>query len=483
MRAVLVYRGPSGPSVRGGNPVHLPVATNTFASPLVGVSVNARIHPLGLAATWFVEYGADDSYGTTTTPRALPGKLTAIWREDWTDGLNGWIGGRSGTRLEHEVSDGGFVRLDGIREDGTDSNHIDGVGLIKLGPYAHFRARQEAGFPPTLVLGGGKPDFRDARISLRIRGSMQILGSTICPWVQSDLDPTVLDPTGADILRPNWACISQSINRYVVDGEWHDVTLTLRNNVSGWVYASHNPDDGRPDYRYGELDACLSHVNYDLFLAQMLHAASETPRGHMDFDGLVFRYRNHNMCAVPNGGTLVSSPTGTDAAVLTDGDRCGGPSHTWQGALGAFVYTFADPVTVDSVTIHNDPLNPSEDVQVETSTNGVSWTDHGTKTLLDTSADGDNFLFKHWDDDDGTNYVPLGASVTHLRVTIVSKYGATAGLGSIEAHGSGNVELTENAWYNVNQDIELASGTYHYRVGVTTNLGTVYGDDQTVVVP
>lgn len=462
--------------------VTLPLPENTWSSQLVGFSAQSRIQPKGRACTWHVEYGATTSYGSSTTPRALPGKLTAIYRESWADDMNGWRGGLDGLQLTHQASETNFVRAN-FTGATIDQNHLDGIGFNMLGPYLYCGRYVPA--QGRVVLGGGLPDLRGATVARRVRGNSIVShGCTFCPWIQGQLDKSLVFPPAdyADQKTPNWANTANSLNATLALGSWQDVTVTMRNRHADWTFASHQTGDGKTEYVYGELDAMLRAVDINLFVAMAINVDfGDPPTGTIDVDNFVLTYRNHSVCASSNGGTLVSDPGGDDASVLADGDRTG---TAWTGPLGDFVYQFADPITLDSVTVVNNEASPSEDVEVLVSADGSSWTSLGTKTLSAAHADGPNHNQAHWDADDGTNWEPVhGTPVSFLKVSILSKYGASAGLCTIEAHGSGATEQTEDDWYDVNQDIAAASGTWHYRIVATTEIGTTYGPDQTVVVP
>lgn len=465
----------------------LPLPENTWPGAPKGFSANARIQPHERPCTWHVEYGATTAYGSTTTPRALPGKLTAVMYELWEEGVNGWTAGLDVSQLAH-ITDGhdSFVRA---TPSGLDDNHLDGVDYVLLGPFAYIG--RTPGYAARMQLGGGTPDLRGARIQMRVRGNSFVAnGSNVCPWIQYDLDQDIVSPDPAVVGRPNWACTSASLNSALATGDWEDIVLTLRNSVHAWTFGSHQTGDGRTEYVYGELDAGLARVNVDAFIAMWTFVTNgNEPTGTADFDNLIFRYRNHSLCADSNGGRLVSSPRGTvPATVLTDGWRHG-PGHTWQSAEAPtvpqeFVYAFKNPVSIFSVTICNDPVNPSKGVEVLVSSDGTTWKSLGTKVLPQTHASGPNFLFQHWSAISGSDYGPLHTgTVSWLKVRVLTAYGATWGLGSIEAHGTGATEETDDDWYDVNQDVNVGTGTFHYRVVTVTDGGTVYGPDQTVTVP
>lgn len=454
--------------------------------------------PHGLPTVWRVEYGRTTAYGTTTEDRPLPGRLAAHYREDWATGTSGWLAGFSGAQLTQQPSggpdDGPFVRR--VQEDGAgnDVNHLDGIGLIHLGPYMYLGNFYWAEVPP-LYLGGGSPDLRGAKVSAYLRGiDWSPHGTELGTWIQGYRDPRNVEVLPEDSRYPNWAFTGDPQTEHMASGAWERAEWVLRNRTQDWTFAGAN--GGRLLYDYGELDTILRGVNVDMFLLQVLHVdINDLPTGIFDTAQLDLTYRQHSLCADSNGGTLVAEPAGgTGAASLTDGYRFGA-DHEWQSAANptgpqTIEVSFAQPVTIFSLNIHNATLNPSMEIEVSVSEDdGATWTPVASGTLPDTHELGPNYAFFHADTwvlvDEVAVWAPLHPSpVDRLRVEVRSGYQAERwGLGEIEAFGLGATEQTDDDWYDVNQDVIVAPGTWHYRVAATTSAGTSYGPDQVVEVP
>jgi hypothetical protein len=471
-----------------------PMATETDIV-VRGFAVNARFNPGGLPATWHIEYGATAAYGSSTTPRKLPGKLTAHYRETWGAGsLAGFNGSINRNRLTWE---GGFVRYTAEgNSGGDDPNHVSGIGWIQL-PLYFYCGSYDPLDAPMARLGGGDPDFRGARQSMRVRGNAWVkAGTRLCTWIQVDRDTTRTYPVGGIIDRPNWCHTAKDLTETVEAGDWRVVGWTLHNRTSEWTYGGRNDEHPAQRYWYGELDKSLSNVNLDIFPLQNIDIrwAVEYPSGSIDFDWWQIDYRQHNLCAASNGGTLISQPAGgTGAEYLADGWRneaAGGPGD-WLSAANPtspqdFVFAFADPVEIKKFMVHNSLAYPSRDIEVAVSADGGdTWTTIRTGTLPQSSEHGPNFAHYYAEQKDiATVFIPLHAgTVNRLRVRVTSGYGEERwGLGEIEAFGTGATEQTEDGWYDLNQDIEVAAGTYHYRAVMTTSEGVTYGPDQVVVV-
>ncbi len=478
------------PQIETAAAVTLPVPQATEDDPMVGASINGRVHPGGRPCTWHVEYGATSSYGSSTTPRDLPGKLTAHYLESFTGGAHGYRGGLDTLQLSYQSSEGGFIRKAAEGAEGIDDNHASGIGLLQL-PVYFYCGWFVNGSPQ--YLGGGLPDFRGAQFSMRLRGnSFAAHGALLSTWVQLARYPDQTIPFDRAIA--NWANTGNNHAAAAELGGWQTLTWTLRNRMADWTYGGRF-DAQDSHYWYKELDASLAAINIDIFPVQLIDVdADALPTGTLDFDDLEITYRNANLLAHSNGGRLISEPAGgTSATLLVDGWR-NGPDHEWESAANPvgpleFEWLFPDPITLYTVMLHNSTTFPSQTVRVlVSSNNGATYTSLGDRTLPQTSADGPNFLFDRQvatDDPDHGKFKPLHtAPINRLKVRISAGYQSEAwGLGTVEVFGTGALIETDDDWYDVNQDIELTPGTYHYRIVATTADGSAYGTDHTVVVP
>lgn len=485
----------------------LPVATATGLPVVRGFSVSTRVQPRGRPGTWRVEYGTTTAYGSATSERELPPKLGAHFDARWGEagGTAGFLGGIGRAQLSYQAtggpSGGPFVRYTDDGTLGNDTNHMDGIGIIHLGLYfytGHLNPPDTARF----YLGGGFPDFRGAQFSMWLRGqSWDPKGATIGTWVQAFREPEYVDlaetpdPGRAPLRYPNWAYEGDTTRTAAAaSSTWTECTWSLDSRTDHWTFGGCN--GGRLLYDYGEIDSLLAKLTVDCFPIQILRTQLfDPPSGALDYADLRITYRQHSLLVTANGGSLVSSPAGgTGAEYLTDGYR-NGAGREWQSAAMPsspqdFVFAFADPVTLDSVTVHNATVDPSEGFEVAVSEDGGgNWTTLYAGTLPTSSARGPNDLF-HIVNAFGLNgagdavWEPIHPNpVDRLRVRVTSGTNATRwALGEIEAHGTGATKLTDDAWMYVSRDVLVAAGAWHYRVVVTTDEGTTYGPDQTVTV-
>jgi hypothetical protein len=458
-----------------------------------GFTANGRIKPDGRPTTYHVEYGPTTSYGSTTEEKSLPPRLVAHYREDWDSGPNGWFAGVTSTHLTHEAAGGdpgGYVLYDDHKGGDDDTNHYDGIGLIHLAQWTY--SGTAIGFP-SLFLGGGDPDFRDARVDVSVRGMQwQGNGSELVFWTQSDI--LLPQQNTSNDRRANWAHTGFSLSDALGFGTWQTVSYQLENDSRMWTYAGRYGN--RPTYSYWALDDSLAHINTDMFHNLVFVRLDNEPSGSIGFDNLEITYRNHSLLIPSNGATLVSSPAGSKPDTLTDGWR-NGAGHLWKSALDPsgpleFEYSLANPVSVFAVQIHQNLEWPSNEIEVLVSNDGSSWTSlkdplEPTWTLPGSSELGPNhaFFYKRKLDDQAVPLPLHSGNISHVKIRILSGYGARWGLGEIELFGNGASMGTDEDWYNVSQDvIGLTPGqTYHYRFVATTDGAQHVGPDRTFDVP
>ncbi len=546
------------PRVETLAPTVLPMAADRLTvghrDPLpYGRTINAKVHPGGRPCVWSVEYATDaewtmapNVYTEETDARPLPGKLNAYFAPDFAAAGN-CAGARhlvGGVELPYVDEEGGFGHHDCTAHQSADGNHTDTfyvelAALFYLGPYPVLTG--DAPDPISyaeLYLGGLKPDVRGAKLSFKVRGNDFDPGEPsggaggtnvkICPWAQYDKDqmwkPGNPDPSDYE-WKPNWANTGNDYRALLGSGDWEDVNLQINSNTNEWTFVGSNIDrlagwdEETEEYKYAELDSGLAAITCDLFLGMLTGVnTGSMPTGTIDFANVSLQYRNHNLCAPQNGGSLTDYPTGgTDPSKLTDGWR-NGPGHTWQSAATpfadgppTFVYQFANAVDLECVVISNDEVYPARNLRLYWSDNGIDWTAiDGERPLGDLNATpfsrlpatdvlGRDHLFQAWTLTNNAAepyfWDTLASGVTHLKVEILDSWAnhgggfdpddpTVVGLGSIEAFGTGaeSSRQTDNAWYFVSQDLELAAGDYHYRVKAVTDLGTVYGEHQTFTV-
>lgn len=447
------------------------------------MTINGRIQPHELPTRYWFEYGSSTEYGDATKKHDLPPKLAAFYRESWNAGPAGWQGGMSGNDLVHQAaggSPGGFVRYS--EPSGDDPNHVDGIGTLHLTSY-FYPGTHPNGDGQLVNLGGGDPDFRDARVTLSVRGNdFKPNGTEFLWWTQSENDIT--QQFTADWRRANWAYTGFTLTDALRSGEWEGVTYRLTNDSHAWTYGGHNVAQSRPNYEYASINHSLGHLTCDFFHLLAFVNPNNRPTGSIDIDEFELAYRNYSLAYPSNGGKLIASPKGGsgDPALLTDGWRHG-KDRMWASQKNPaqpqeFIYEFDNPVTINIVQIHQHAQWPSKDVEVLSSDDGTTWKPLVATEMPQDSPAGPNFSYLLERN--------LDAKPKYAKVRILSGHRPERwGLGEIEFFGTGAVHQTDDDWYHVNLDVkELPSGeTYHFRLVAENELGKTYGDDTTFTVP
>lgn len=462
-----------------------PTVETDPASPLgtTGLTANGRVNPHTLPTKYHFEYGTTAEYNLKTAEHALPPRLAAYYHESWDQGLDGWKGGMSGTDLVHHAEGGdsrGFVRFS--EPSGNDPNHVDGIGTLHLSQY-FYPATHPGNDGLQAFWGGGQPDLRDARVRIHVRGNHWVPNGSECVWwTQSDND--VAQQLTPNWRRANWAYTGFSLNDFLESGKWEKVEYRLDNSSHAWTYGGNNLAQNRPNYVYGSINDALGHLSCDFFHLLAFVDPNKTPEGSIDFDEFEVAYRNYSLLLPSNGGNLVSGPAGStdDLANLTDGWR-NGSGKMWHSAPDPkapleFTWSFTNPVTIQTVQIHQHSEWPIREVEVAVSADGQDWKPLLKKSLPEISPGGPNFAF--------LLERKLNATARQVRVRILSGYKPLHwGLGEIEIFGTGAVMQTDDDWYHVNLDLAdlKPRETYHYRLVATSSAGTTRGPDQAFTLP
>ena len=191
----------------------------------------------------------------------------ARYIETFEDGAGGWISWLGPNRpAPAAVEDGALVSRSPW---GIDANHAPpGGGYLHLLFILHTAAQPQAASPyaPLLhgnrFIDGGYPrDFRNARVTLRLRGAVDLQGAELRLHCQSRV--------GAKAI--NFVLASQPI---AVTPDWSEQTIALEPDPAQWLClgARHDLTDV---YGWGGIDEVLRDVNIDIIL--LLHPLRIVP--------------------------------------------------------------------------------------------------------------------------------------------------------------------------------------------------------------
>ncbi len=456
-----------------------PTVTTGEATPLGlgALSLNGEIHPKGIYTTYHFEYGPTPSFGFKTRERPLPPRLAAHYRETWDEGSGGWSSWAQ-EHIHHPEggASGGYIEWRQPAAN-NDFNHMaaDVLHLVKFlrtGLLPQWRQEGNA------TLGGSDPDLRDARVSIWVRGDgWKPRGSELTWWLQSQSNPGMGNQVGWR--RANWAYSGTTLTDELLDGEWHHVVYRLENDTNKWNYGGKNIGQGRASqrYEYWSIDQALGHNNNNFFHLLSFIDPQNLPVGAIHFDEFELTYRNESLLLVSNGGRLIRWPDSgnDDPSTLTDGWRHG-EGKMWRSGPDPsepleFVYEFQDPVTIETIQVHQNSEWPSRDLEISVSTDGDAFTPISRLALPEKGEPNANFAF--------TVETGLSVHAGFLKVRVLSGYRSRHwGLGEIEVFGKGARMLPDDDLYHVNQDVwDLRPGaTIHYRVVATGAEGVARGE-------
>lgn len=477
------------------DPPAKPEVTTDSAEPLglTGLSVNGSIHPHGQVTTYYVEYGPTAELGRRTKPQTLPPRLSAYYRETWDANAGGWLGGMSaaGDDVKHHATggaSGGFLRFS--EPSGNDPNHVDGIGTLHLCKYMYPGPLK--GASGTLMLGGGDPDLRNARVTISVRGNQwQGNGAELVWWTQSQSNIEVL--SGPEWRRANWAYTGYSLSPLLASGKWEKAEYRLKSDSTQWSYGGNNLAQKRPNYAYWSIDEAQRHLNNDFFHLLTFVDPARLPQGSIDFDELTVAYHNYSLLAGSNGGVPLSHPPGTsdeDMQKLTDGWR-DGAGKTWKSkpnpsAPQEFVWEFAKPVTIETVQVHQNLEWPAKTIEIFVLPPDASGSDKGaggfrplkTLELPETSPHGANYAYASAKVDK--------VEAKAIRFSVTAGYKPEAwGLGEIEVFGGGARMLPEEERQPMTLDLTdlPPEKACYYRFVATNDGGTTAGVTQKVTMP
>jgi hypothetical protein len=164
-----------------------------------------------------------------------------IYRERFDHGHGGW-------KVAKDKEDGGYnINVLGHRGEGlplewSATGGRDGSFVSSSSPWYFDSNHGEFMWfymPFISPMGGDwKPyrkDFRNAVVNVTLRGrNMKLAGTRLYLWIQGNRGPHYREIYNPGDPLVCWGLTSQPIERELVDGQWHDVELTLHNDETKW---------------------------------------------------------------------------------------------------------------------------------------------------------------------------------------------------------------------------------------------------------
>lgn len=190
--------------------------------------------------------------------------------ETFDDGPGGWGAWKPGQALRPEIKNSSFIARSPW---GVDANHAPpGAGYLTLLAYLHThpdhvtdQSRQIVG-ENRFTAGGYSRDFTNAKLTVRLRGEVDLQGSQLVLLVQGDIPGT----------RPNFVLSGQP---FEITPDWSEQTVTLTPDPAQWTCLG-----GRHDltdfYGYGDIADVLKDVNVDIIF--VLFPLTIVPLTHQD---------------------------------------------------------------------------------------------------------------------------------------------------------------------------------------------------------
>lgn len=175
--------------------------------------------------------------------------------ETFDQDSGGWCAWGTGAHRP-ELKEGALITRSPWR---VDPNHAPpGAGYLHLLTYlythpTYYTDQFAAEVGVNRFLAANKDrNLTNARMTVRLRGNVDLQGAKLTLWVQADIGDT----------RPNFVLTGQSLD---VTPDWSEQTLLLTDDPTHWTCAG-----GRHDltklYGYGDIRDALKDVNCDLIL-------------------------------------------------------------------------------------------------------------------------------------------------------------------------------------------------------------------------
>ena len=198
--------------------------------------------------------------------------MTNAYIETFDDGPGGWIGWDGGGASRLEIVDGAAVSRGPWW---VDANHAPpGGGYLHLLYCLHTHSRwqenavSEAGGDNRFVEGAFPTDFTNARITLRLRGEVDLRGAQLVLLAQAQVGE----------LYYNHVLSGQPIE---IAPEWSERTIVLTPDLGQWTCLG-SRHDKMDTYGWGDIADVLRRLDTDIIL--VFHPLDVAPAAPVDGD-------------------------------------------------------------------------------------------------------------------------------------------------------------------------------------------------------
>ena len=388
---------------------------------LDGANLNGVISHTGLPTKYYFRYGrTPDELTETTVVRSLPpGRYGRV--RDSADNIFHRINSFSSSisfkkfqddadEVESERSQTpSIVTMMLETPFGRDRNHLDGIGAIDLllgwQSAAHVRGNVPPSFEsasyPKPEYPGESIDLRDAVFTVRYRAKgFDAKAFHLVAWVHSSTGEKAL--ISNDLNYTPWA-LTKNIEsqRIIDDGKWNEISFTFNGNSNAWSFCGSNIEEQGPmaaKYCYFPIGKTLQeNRSGNICLAFVCGDEMAPPEGDIELGSLELCYRSKSLLAPGQLGGLVSWPSGSefDPGSLTGGG-VGNIEDCWRSMRfpqenQEFVWQFQDEVLISSAKLHQNPIWPSSEVEIEVSPDGTEFESVWKGQLMDVPNDPANW--------------------------------------------------------------------------------------------
>jgi len=199
------------------------------------------------------------------------------YQHKFSTGMGGW---NTSAALKKDTS---YIRLSNPYT-WLDDNHLQQTGYLQLCLWAYVNG--DINGSPILH----NPILKNGEVRLHFRGhNFKPHGAEFVFWFASQLNPDRMNEPGWK--RANWAYTSKPLTDYLLDGQWHDITIILSSNENDWTFAGNNKKQGNAwRYAYQPLDKSLENANVDILFVLMNVDRDAVPEGSIDIRKITLKY-------------------------------------------------------------------------------------------------------------------------------------------------------------------------------------------------
>jgi hypothetical protein len=472
--------------------------------------INGQISGASKPTSYFFRFGAgpEEMDRKTETRQVPPGYFGRV--RDTGDNIYRRITAFSLTSSFIETGDQenvGSVAMKLEGPFGKDRNHREGIGVIDLlsgwQSAAHLRGKVPPTFEtetyPKPTYPGEAIDIRDAKFTIIYRAK-GLDSKEFFPvaWVHGGSGEALLPN-----LSENYAAWAYTGNlgkwEFVDDGKWRNASFNLECTSTAWSFCGSNVEETEASMEricYHPIGSALrENRSGNICLCFVCGDETRPPEGDIEIGALELLYRSYSLLAPSQDAPLCSSPDNgeTNPSLLTNG-WIGSLENSWKSIESPteaqeFVWRFRDDASIQSVRLHQNPLWPSNGIELFMSQDGEQFEEVWSGSLDNVPTDPSDWPSS------GQSGVPFNFATIavfdtpvhgqFLKLKITSGHQQKYwGLDAIEVFGNAPVFIPSPDLCTVSEEIsELEPGAQHFQLVVENENGLVEGEIIKLVRP